>query len=309
MHLASYKKMEYMVRFYERFFMSHSGIIKVLDVGSCSMGGRCYREIFDARKYSYVGLDMAEGKNVDLIPKNIYSWDEIEDSTFDVVISGQAFEHIEYPWLTIKEIARILKPSGFCFIIAPNAGIEHKAPKDCWRYYADGLSALAKWADMKVHHVSVGGVPETDNAVDWVSEWNDACLVAQKGPFVDIDGEPFEKELRIPLNNIEAYNAFREKVKNVCDKFAEKKPLVLFGAGWIGDIVLQVLGSDNVSFFIDNSSAKIGTEHKGKRVVSFQDYRKESGNYNCLVTASEMASASIKKSLETEGIACRTLYE
>ncbi|MEM1725222.1 MAG: methyltransferase domain-containing protein, partial [Thermoplasmata archaeon] len=42
------------------------------------------------------------------VVKDPYNWIEIEDSSVDVVISGQAFEHIEYPWLTIKEIYRVL---------------------------------------------------------------------------------------------------------------------------------------------------------------------------------------------------------
>lgn len=308
MHLASYKKMEYLVGFYEKFFTEDKGVIKALDIGSCSRG-RCYREIFSGSKYEYVGLDMVEGDNVDFIPKNIYSWDEIEDGTFDIVISGQAFEHIEYPWLTIKEIARILKPSGFCFIIAPNSGMEHKAPKDCCRYFADGLSALAKWADMKVHHTSVGGVPKTDDIADWISEWNDACLVAQKRPFFDIESEPFEKEVRVPVDSIDAYRLLRERVESACSKFAEKKPFALFGAGWIGDMVLEALGNENVGFFIDNSSAKIGTERKGRKVVSFQDYIKESDRYNCLITASKSASLSIMESLQNEGIECQMIFE
>jgi hypothetical protein len=34
------------------------------------------------------------------------------------VVSGQAFEHIEFIWLTILEIARVLKTNGLAVIIA-----------------------------------------------------------------------------------------------------------------------------------------------------------------------------------------------
>lgn len=307
MHLASFKKMQYLVEFYEKYFTESKNTVTVLDIGSYDMGGS-YRDIFPNRKYNYMGLDMTEGPNVDFVPADIYHWNEIENETFDLVISGQAFEHIEYPWLTMKEIARVLKPSGFCFIIAPNAGIEHRTPKDCYRYYADGLSALAKWADLKVHHVSVGGIPKTDNVIDWISEWNDACLVTQKKPFYEIKAEPFEREVRIPINDFDTYHMLQERVKAACEKFADEKPFVLFGAGWIGDIALEVLGSDNVRFFIDNSSGKIGTEHKGKKVISFQEYIKDCNQYNCLITASELASFSIKKMLQKEGMDGQTLY-
>lgn len=307
MHLSSYKKMEYMISFYEKNFPESNGIIRIIDIGSYDKGGT-YRKIFENPKYSYMGLDINKGPNVDFVPEDVYGWSEIPDETFDVVISGQTFEYIEYPWVTIKEIARILKPSGFCFIIVPST-THYGAPGDCYRYYPDGLSALAKWADMKVHHTSVGGVPETDSITDWVSEWNDACLVAQKKPADDIKGGPFGREVRVPVDGVDAYDCMKEKVKIACSKFTGKKPFVLFGAGWIGDMVLEILGSDNVSFFVDNSSIKTGTERRGRKVLSFQDYIRDSSRYNCLITASESASRSIMKNLQAEGIECQTLYE
>ena len=170
MHLSSYKRMEYLLAFYKKYFPKHTEEIKVLDVGSCDRGGgRTYREIFVGKEYCYTGLDIEKGANVDFVPKNIYSWSEFEDGAFDIVISGQTFEYIKYPWLTIKEIGRVLKPSGFCFIIVPSA-IHYGVKNDGCRYFASGMAALADWAGMKVHHASTGGVPKTDEIVDWLSE-------------------------------------------------------------------------------------------------------------------------------------------
>lgn len=306
MHLSSYKKMEYMVQYYKEYLPAKDGVIKVFDVGSYDKGGT-YRNIFDGPGYCYTGMDIHEGPNVDFVPGDIYDWKEIGEETVDVVISGQTFEYIEYPWVTIQEIARILKPSGFCFIIVPST-VHYGALGDGYRYYSDGLSSLAKWADLKVHHTSVGGIPQTNNITDWVSEYNDACLVAQKRPYNDIKGIPFEREIRVPFNDIEGYVLLKEKIKKACNKFVEKKPFVLFGAGWIGDMVLEILGNDNVSFFVDNSGIKTGTERKGKMVLSFQEYKKDSHKYNCLVTASESASLAIVKSLRTEGVDCQSVF-
>ena len=307
MHRSSYLRMEYLVKFYETYFAKDRKEIKVLDIGSYDMGGT-YKEIFQDSQYRYVGMDMSEGPNVDITPKDIYCWEEIEDETFDLVISGQAFEHIEYPWLTIREIARVLKPSGFCIIIAPNSGMEHKAPKDCWRYYGDGLAALAKWGGLKVHHTSVGGVPEGVDALDWFSEWNDACMVAQKAPIQTISGVPFAKEKHIPIEDIASRKEWEAAVGQAVRGFAKEKPIVLFGAGWIGDMVLEILGSDRVSYFVDTSKGKIGMEHRGKIVLSFEEYLPKSDGYNCVVTASRGASSEIRKKLQNAGIECRTLY-
>lgn len=124
------------------------GGVTVLDVGSYGVNGT-YREIFsDSGKYRYTGLDVNPGPNVDYVPADPYCWPELHDESFDAIISGQAFEHIEYPWLIIEEMNRVLRKNGLICIVAPSRGPEHKYPLDCWRYYPDGFRALAKWAHL-----------------------------------------------------------------------------------------------------------------------------------------------------------------
>ena len=95
-------------------------------------------EIFKSSdKWEYSGLDVEKGPNVDIVVENPYDW-EIPDSSYDVVISGQAFEHIEFFWLTFLEMARVLKPQGLIILIAPSRGPQHRYPVDCWRFYPDG---------------------------------------------------------------------------------------------------------------------------------------------------------------------------
>lgn len=310
MHKSSYLRMEYLVKHYAPFFAADKERISVLEIGSCDAEGS-YRKLFDNCHCSYTGLDMEHGPNVDVVPEDIYHWAEIEDESFDLVISGQVFEHIEYPWLTMEEIARVLKPSGFCVIIAPNSGREHKAPKDCYRYFADGLTALAKWAGLKVRHVSVAGVPGDENSGAWVSDWNDGCLVAQKEPAKEHLNEiPFEEERRVPTYGYaDTYRVWEQSVRRVCRRFDAKKQIVLFGAGWIGEMVLEILGSGRVYCFIDNAPDRQGKLCRGKKIMALGDYIKEDGSYPCLITASYKASAEIKEELAQKGICGETLYE
>lgn len=143
--------------------------IKLLDVGSFGVNGT-YKEIFsDSEKYLYTGLDVNPGPNVDYVPSDPYCWPELQDESFDVIISGQAFEHIEYPWLIIEEMNRILKKSGLICIVAPSRGQEHKYPVDCWRYYPDGFRALAKWVNLEVLEAktSWGKSGFTDGSDQW----------------------------------------------------------------------------------------------------------------------------------------------
>lgn len=123
---------------------------------------------FPAAKY--VGLDLEKGLNVDLVATDPYHW-PVADASFDLVMSGQVLEHVEFPWLTFEETARVLKPNGFVVVIAPSAGRRHGYPKDCYRYYPDGMQALATWAKLHVVLADYNKKAEP---------WNDCFMIAQK---------------------------------------------------------------------------------------------------------------------------------
>jgi SAM-dependent methyltransferase len=173
MHRSSFERMQ---AFRDAYLAEVEGApLKVLDVGSASIeGGVTYRDLFGA--WDYLGLDADRAPNVDLTVKDPYHWSELAEASFDVVVSGQAFEHIEWPWLTIMEIARVLKPAGLAAITAPSGGHVHRYPTDCWRYYPDGLPALARYAGLSVIENDVDfGYAFGDSAV-----WGDAFIVLQK---------------------------------------------------------------------------------------------------------------------------------
>lgn len=149
----------------------------VLDLGSLDINGS-YRDFFDISPWVYRGMDTASGKNVDIILKNPYKWREIKSESADVLLSGQAFEHIEFFWITILEIARVLKPGGLCCIIAPSGGFEHRYPVDCWRFYLDGFVALAKFSKLEV--VEVYSQTEPTGYPDGSDQWQDLVMVARK---------------------------------------------------------------------------------------------------------------------------------
>jgi SAM-dependent methyltransferase len=109
-----------------------------------------YRKIFeDNPLWSYKGLDMVLGKNVDIIAPTI-PW-PISDNSYDLVISGQTLEHTKAPWLWIKEIERVCKPGGLIIIIAPWQWDQHRYPVDCWRILPDGMTyLLGDWCNCEI---------------------------------------------------------------------------------------------------------------------------------------------------------------
>lgn len=157
--------------------MGKDKALTIYDLGSMDVNGS-YRPLFENSSWKYVGLDMAAGKNVDVLLENPYKWQEIATHSADVIISGQAFEHIEFFWITMLEIARVLKPGGLCCIIAPSGGPEHRYPVDCWRFYKDGFAALARFARIRV--LEVDNHRKAANYDDLSDTWADTMLVGRK---------------------------------------------------------------------------------------------------------------------------------
>jgi SAM-dependent methyltransferase len=135
MHKQSYRLMEML-----RACISPGS--SVLDVGGADLNGS-YRPLFADCKYS--SLDRA---NADIIVTG-YDW-PIADEVFDAVISGQTLEHDGWFWVTMQNIARVLKPGGHAIIIVPAAGEVHRYPVDCYRFLYDSMDALARWAKLEL---------------------------------------------------------------------------------------------------------------------------------------------------------------
>lgn len=179
MHKTSHDKMLW----FKNNFLNKNDYLKVLDIGSLDTSGDNYnyKSIFNEAKWSYEGLDFKNGNNVDIVVEDIYNIQEINDKSYDVVVSGQLFEHLGFFWLTMGEIDRILKPGGICCIIAPSGGPKHGVEDtDCYRFYEDGMRALANYVNFDIIHASVNN---NDNAKPWC----DACLVAKKPGILHTD--------------------------------------------------------------------------------------------------------------------------
>lgn len=153
MHTSSLEHVDRLVRKY----LDEHDELSVFDLGSLDINGT-YKPFFNKPHWRYTGIDLTPGANVDIVLTSPYRL-PLPSASADIVISGQAFEHIEFFWLTWLEIARVLKPSGMVFLLAPSRGFEHRFPQDCWRFYPDGYQALAKYAGMELVEVSTDWEP------------------------------------------------------------------------------------------------------------------------------------------------------
>ena len=176
MHDSAFEKAQVFRRAYLGPYQDEA--LTVLDVGSAVVteGHRSNRQAFENPNWRYLGLDIQAAPNVEVVVADPYDWREVADASVDVVACSQVLEHTEFFWITILEIGRVLKPNGLAFIVAPGAGPLHRYPVDCWRFYDDGLPALARWGELTV----------LESAVQWRpvyargNRWRDAAIILQR---------------------------------------------------------------------------------------------------------------------------------
>lgn len=79
------------------------------------------------------------------------------DNTFDFLITDQVLEHVEKPWIAVKEIFRVLKPEGISIATGPFMVGDHgwEKCKDYYRYTPDGWRSL--FSDFKILEVDGWG--------------------------------------------------------------------------------------------------------------------------------------------------------
>lgn len=176
MHLSALDK----ARVFRSAYLSglEDAPLTILDVGSAIVDPTQHsnRDAMTNPRWTLTGMDIEPGLNVDVAVADPYDWREVESGSVDVVTCSEVFEHAEYFWVTILEIARVLRPRGLAFITSPSSGPLHRYPVDCWRFYDDGLPAVARW----------GGLTVLDAQVQWMPvyrkgmQWRDASIVLQR---------------------------------------------------------------------------------------------------------------------------------
>jgi SAM-dependent methyltransferase len=114
--VAHYQQLKFVELAKEQFHDFFSGK-KVIEIGSWDVNGSV-RSHFN--HCDYVGVDIAEGKGVDLVcPGQDVT---LPDASFDVAISCECFEHNPFWVETFNNMCRMLKPGGLCLMSCATLG-------------------------------------------------------------------------------------------------------------------------------------------------------------------------------------------
>jgi SAM-dependent methyltransferase len=111
-----------------------------------------------ALKWEYIGVDLNEGPNVDVVMPDPYHI-PLACRKADVVVSVNTFNYVQNPFTLMKEISRILKPQGLVVVeaaaslcdgtigVSPDVVVQSV---DTFRYCPGGMRALFTEADLTV---------------------------------------------------------------------------------------------------------------------------------------------------------------
>ena len=108
----------------------------------------------------------------------------------------------------MSQIYRKLKADGIICILAPFNLSEHRYPVDCYRYYPDGLKALATWAGFTV-------IDATNSKTSEMNRYKELCS-AYKYRMYCVDFTS------LPIEVVKERNRNRPELKRVPDEAIDK---------------------------------------------------------------------------------------
>ena len=135
-------------------WIARHGIFKVLneiaptlkgDILDFGCGSKPYESLF-TNSQSYIGVDIEESGHNHLNSNVDFYYDgrilPFEDSSFDVIVSFEFFEHIFNIEEVLFELQRVLKTNGKLLISIPFVWNEHEIPYDFARYTSFGITHI-----------------------------------------------------------------------------------------------------------------------------------------------------------------------
>ena len=130
-----------MVRDFFSWINDHAETLKVVEIGSRARSGNNSRSRIDER-HSYVGTDLMDGENVDLVADAHRLSEHIDHGTVDAVFGLSVIEHVAMPWKMAIELNRILKVGGRAMFMTHHTWPLHDYPFDFWRFSEQSWNAI-----------------------------------------------------------------------------------------------------------------------------------------------------------------------
>ena len=164
---------------------------KVVEIGSRARSGTSTSHGCP-KAASYVGFDIVDGPNVDVLGDAHAFAEHFEPSSIDAVFSLSTFEHLAMPWVVVAQLNRVLRTGGLPYIGSHQTWPLHDSPWDFWRFSSSAWRALLNEqtgfeivevamgdsASIVADHVSLG----TENLGSTPASWAAPSSPARRTP-------------------------------------------------------------------------------------------------------------------------------
>ena len=114
---------------------------QIVELGSRARSG-VTRTNFIPKQANYIGFDILQGSNVDVVGDAHQLSQYFEPQSCDVIFSMSVFEHLIMPWKVALEMNKVLKIGGQVMITSHHAWALHETPWDFWRFSDQAWRAL-----------------------------------------------------------------------------------------------------------------------------------------------------------------------
>ena len=128
---------------------------KTLEVGSRDYNGTVRRLFAN----NYTGVDMEDGPGVDIVARADTL--PFRDESFETVVTTEMLEHDPYFWVSLPEMARVLKPGGYLLLTTRGIGFPyHEFPGDYWRFTGEAIRHLFGHANLETVEITDDPYPD-----------------------------------------------------------------------------------------------------------------------------------------------------
>ncbi len=112
----------------------------VIEVGSYNVNGSLREHVLKLHPRKYMGVDIKEGKFVDVVCNAYNLLEKFGEKSFDFVLSTEMMEHVEDWRKVISNFKDVCRPNGIMMITTRSKGFgKHDYPGDYWRYEIDDM--------------------------------------------------------------------------------------------------------------------------------------------------------------------------